>query len=91
MQSWGCLRNPIQHIDRLINAQTLQEVLENRLRLRTSIIAVKWLAKQACAFRGHDESINSRNRGNFIELIKHSAECSKEIASSCLGKCSIIS
>ncbi|KAH9779331.1 TTF-type domain-containing protein [Citrus sinensis] len=38
------------------------------------------LAKQACAFRGHDESVNSRNRGNFIELIKHSAECSKEIA-----------
>ncbi|XP_052290844.1 uncharacterized protein LOC102608680 [Citrus sinensis] len=37
-------------------------------------------SKQACAFRGHDESVNSRNRGNFIELIKHSAECSKEIA-----------
>ncbi|KAH9801547.1 TTF-type domain-containing protein [Citrus sinensis] len=37
-------------------------------------------AKQACAFRGHDESVNSKNQGNFIELIKHSAECSKEIA-----------
>lgn len=80
MQSWGCLRNPIQHIDRLINAQTSQQLLENRLRFKTSIITVKWLAKQACAFRGHDESVNSRNRGNFIELIKHSAECSKEIA-----------
>ncbi|KAH9769035.1 TTF-type domain-containing protein [Citrus sinensis] len=80
MHSWGCLRNPIQHIDRLINAQTSQQLLENMLRLKTSIIPVKWLAKQACAFRGHDESINSRNRGNFIELIKHSAECSKEIA-----------
>ena len=55
MQSWGSLRNPIQHIDRLINAQTSQQLLENRLRLKTSIIAVKWLAKQACAFRGHDE------------------------------------
>ncbi|ESR44325.1 hypothetical protein CICLE_v10013326mg, partial [Citrus x clementina] len=80
MQSWGCLRNPIQHIERLINAQTSQQLLENRLRLKTSIIAVKWLAKQACAFRGHDESVNSKNRGNFMELIKHSAECSKEIA-----------
>ncbi|KAH9743313.1 TTF-type domain-containing protein [Citrus sinensis] len=47
-------------------------ICRNRLRLKTS--------KQACAFRGHDESVNSRNRGNFIELIKHSAECSKEIA-----------
>ncbi|KAH9659990.1 TTF-type domain-containing protein [Citrus sinensis] len=80
IQSWGCLRNPIQHIDRLINAQTSQQLLENRLRLKTSIIVVKWLAKQACAFRGHDESVNSRNRENFIELIKHSAEFSKEIA-----------
>ncbi|ESR45145.1 hypothetical protein CICLE_v10003881mg [Citrus x clementina] len=41
MQSWGCLRNPIQHIDRLINAQTSQQLLENSLRLKTSIIAVK--------------------------------------------------
>ncbi|KAH9751762.1 TTF-type domain-containing protein [Citrus sinensis] len=71
---WGCLRNPIQHIDRLINAQTSQQLLENRLRLKTSIIVVKWLAKQACTFRGHDESVNSRNQGNFIELIKHSTE-----------------
>ncbi|ESR54147.1 hypothetical protein CICLE_v10024545mg [Citrus x clementina] len=78
--SWGCLKNPIQHIDRLINAQTSQQLLENRLRFKTSIITVKWLAKQACAFRGHDESVNSKNRGNFIDLIKHSAECSKEIA-----------
>ncbi|KDO39290.1 hypothetical protein CISIN_1g038445mg [Citrus sinensis] len=61
----GKKMNPIQHIDRLINAQTSQEVLENRLRLKTSIIVVKWLTKQACAFR---------------ELIKHSVECSKEIA-----------
>ncbi|XP_052292389.1 uncharacterized protein LOC107176593 isoform X2 [Citrus sinensis] len=80
MQSWGCLKNPIQHIDRLINAQTSQQLLENRLRFKTSIITVKWLTKQACAFRGHDESVNSKNRGNFIDLIKHSAECSKEIA-----------
>ena len=91
MQSWGCLRNSIQYIDRLINAQTSQQVLENKLRLKTSIIAIKCFAKQACAFRIHNESVNSKNQGNFIELIKHSAECSKEIASSCLGKCSIIS
>ncbi|KDO72487.1 hypothetical protein CISIN_1g038425mg, partial [Citrus sinensis] len=86
MQSWGCLRNPIQHIERLINAQTSQQLLENRLRLKTSIIVVKWLAKQACAFRGHDESVNSKNQGNFMELIKHSAECSKEIAQSDIQK-----
>ena len=41
----------------------------NRLRLKTTIDSVLWLAFQACAFRGHDESSNSKNQGNCIELI----------------------
>ena len=41
----------------------------NRLRLKTSIECAQWLAFQAYAFRGHDESLDSKNRGNFIELI----------------------
>ena len=49
------------------------------MRLKTSIIATKWLAKQACAFKGHDESVNSLNRGNFIELIKLLATMNEEI------------
>jgi len=40
------------------------------LRLKTSIDSVRWLAFQACAFKGHDESSDSKNQGNFIELIK---------------------
>lgn len=79
MQSWGCLRNPTQHIDRLMKAQYLRQVLGNKLQLKTSIIVVRWLVKQACTFRGGDESVYSINRGNFTKLIKHSAECSKEI------------
>ncbi|KAL5855458.1 hypothetical protein ACOSQ4_005260 [Xanthoceras sorbifolium] len=41
---------------------------------------VKWLALQGCAFRDNDESINSTNRGNFIELIKLQARVNNEIA-----------
>ncbi|KAH9677684.1 DUF4371 domain-containing protein [Citrus sinensis] len=62
-----------------MNAQSSQQILENRLRLKTSIVATKWLAKQACAFRGHDESVNSLNRGNFIELIKLLVTMNEEI------------
>jgi len=40
------------------------------LRLKTSVDSVQWLAFQACAFRGHDERFDSKNQGNFIELIK---------------------
>ena len=50
------------------------------MRLQTSIEAVKWLAKQACAFRGHDESIKSSNLGNFTEMIKYLARMNKDIA-----------
>jgi glycerol kinase len=58
------------HIGKLIEKQTSQEMENNRLRLKTSIDNVRWLAFQACAFRGHDESADSKNQGNFIELIK---------------------
>ncbi|KAL5857627.1 hypothetical protein ACOSQ3_005085 [Xanthoceras sorbifolium] len=35
---------------------------------------------QGCAFRGHNESINSTNRGNFIKIIKLQARVNQEIA-----------
>ncbi|TYI36023.1 hypothetical protein ES332_A03G114400v1 [Gossypium tomentosum] len=41
----------------------------NRLRLKTSIDVVRWLSFRGCAFRGHDESLGSKNRGNFLELL----------------------
>jgi hypothetical protein len=35
---------------------------------------------QACAFRGHDESSESSNRGNFIEMLKYTASINENIA-----------
>jgi hypothetical protein len=49
--------------------------------LRTSIAAIKWLSFQSCACRGHDETPQSKNRGNFVELIKLIVEFNSEIAS----------
>jgi len=54
----------------VLNAQTVEEVQKNRLRLMTTIESVRWLNLQACAFRGHDESSASNNRGNFLEMIR---------------------
>ncbi|KAL5746739.1 hypothetical protein ACOSQ2_024036 [Xanthoceras sorbifolium] len=34
---------------------------------------------QGCAFQGHDESINSTNHGNFIEMIKLQARVNQKI------------
>ncbi|ESR41108.1 TTF-type domain-containing protein [Citrus sinensis] len=60
-QNWNNLKDPSRHIDKRMNAQSSFQVLENRLRLKTSI------------------SVNSLNRGNFIELIKLLATINEEI------------
>ncbi|KAK2652128.1 hypothetical protein Ddye_011984 [Dipteronia dyeriana] len=80
MQRWNNLKNSSGHIDKVMNTFSVQETLQNRLRLKISLEAVKWLAMQGCAFRGHDESINSTNRGNFIEMIKLQEKVNQEIA-----------
>ncbi|XP_061956134.1 uncharacterized protein LOC133678002 [Populus nigra] len=59
-----------RHIDKVLNAQTAEEVQKNQLRLMTTIESVRWLSLQACAFRGYDESSASNNRGNFLEMIR---------------------
>ncbi|KAG6667132.1 hypothetical protein CIPAW_01G080100 [Carya illinoinensis] len=41
-----------QHIDKAMNAQSSEQILNNRLRVKTSIDVVRWLAFQGCAFRG---------------------------------------
>ena len=63
------LLNQSQHIDKVMNTQSLKQKESNRLRVKTSIDVVRWLTLQGCAFRGHDETFSSRNRGNFLELV----------------------
>uniref|UniRef100_A0A2N9IDZ8 DUF4371 domain-containing protein n=1 Tax=Fagus sylvatica TaxID=28930 RepID=A0A2N9IDZ8_FAGSY len=62
--------NALWHVDKLFEKQSSKEIQDNRLRLKASIDSVQWLALQGCAFRGHDESLDSINRGNFVELVK---------------------
>ncbi|XP_028066266.1 uncharacterized protein LOC114269197 [Camellia sinensis] len=52
----------------------------------TTIDAVKWLTFQACAFRGCDESHDSNNRENIIELIKLLASYNADVADVVLHK-----
>ncbi|KAG8374845.1 hypothetical protein BUALT_Bualt10G0037900 [Buddleja alternifolia] len=51
-----------QHIDKILHKQSSNMIAENRLRLKTSIDAIRWLTFQACALRGNDERIDSLNR-----------------------------
>jgi hypothetical protein len=47
---------------------------EYMIRLNNSISAARYLLHQGLAFRGHDESKESKNRGNFRELTDLLAE-----------------
>ncbi|XP_052206770.1 uncharacterized protein LOC127811097 [Diospyros lotus] len=73
------LMNSSQHIERVIHSQTKEKCQKNRLRLRASVITVRLLALQGCAFRGHDESSSSLNCGNFIQMLKAFAQLSMEV------------
>ncbi|KAL6570330.1 hypothetical protein OROMI_014844 [Orobanche minor] len=72
------LMRPVGHVDKVLHSQSIIEKKRNRLRLHTSIMSLRWLALKGCAFRGHDESSSSSNRGNFIELVKAFANMRKK-------------
>ncbi|XP_071728960.1 uncharacterized protein [Rutidosis leptorrhynchoides] len=67
------------HIDSIIEKQSKEKVLQNRSRLKATVDIVRWLTFQACAFRGHDETRNSKNRGNFLELLELLASYNDEL------------
>ena len=47
--------------------------------MSASIDCVRFLLRQGLAFRGDDESDNSRNQGNFLELLKFLAKHNDDI------------
>ena len=49
------------------------------MRLKVTIESVRLLASQGMAFRGNDESHDSSNRGNFIEVVKFMGRCNIDI------------
>ena len=85
-QSCRDLMNQSQHIEKALHTQSSTEIANNRLRLKTSIDVVQWLTFQACAFRGHNEHADSKNRGNFIEMIKILASYNEKVADVVLDK-----
>jgi len=64
------LLKPGQSIGTALNKQSNLTKEMHLIRLRTSIKAVRYLLNQGLAFRGHDESEESTNKGNFRELLQ---------------------
>ncbi|CAN1244625.1 Zinc finger MYM-type protein 1 [Linum perenne] len=47
-----------------------QSKKDYRTRLEASTECITWLVRNGCPLRGHDESMESNNRGLFLELLK---------------------
>ena len=63
------LLNQAGHLENVVAAKDDEKVERNRLRLKASVAVVRWLTFQSCAFRGHNEKAESKNKGNFLELL----------------------
>ncbi|KAK1366961.1 hypothetical protein POM88_042522 [Heracleum sosnowskyi] len=68
-----------QHIDVVINKHSELMKREYRTRLTASVVCLRFLLRQELAFCGHDESNDSKNQGNFLELLKFLAMHIEEI------------
>ncbi|XP_031252128.1 uncharacterized protein LOC116110025 [Pistacia vera] len=44
--------------------------MEYRTRLNATVDCIRFLLRQGLTFRGHDESYDSNNQGNFLELLQ---------------------
>ncbi|XP_052185166.1 uncharacterized protein LOC127796805 [Diospyros lotus] len=73
------LMNQEQNIETVFFRQSEQTQCDYRIRLNASIDCVRFLLWQGLAFRGHDESIDSNNQGNFLEQLQFLANHNKEI------------
>lgn len=70
MKFYANLMKQSGHIDKVIHQQCLEQILNNKLRVKTSSDVVRWLAFQAYVSRVHDETLDIKNCSNFIELIQ---------------------
>ncbi|XP_059635550.1 uncharacterized protein LOC132277724 [Cornus florida] len=52
---------------------------EYRTRLTASIECIRYLLYQGLAFRGHDESEDSNNQGNFLTLLRFHAHHNEDV------------
>ncbi|KAL4126626.1 hypothetical protein QTP88_010838 [Uroleucon formosanum] len=68
----NCLKeaNKSSTVIEKVNQKYSEEVQENRLYLEALCESLIFCGRQSIALRGHDESTDSKNRGNFLELMK---------------------
>ncbi|XP_021801076.1 zinc finger MYM-type protein 1-like [Prunus avium] len=73
------LLNQRQHVETFFFKQSHQDRSDYRIQLNASIDCIRYLLRQGMAFRGHDESDDSNNKGNFLELLHWYSNRNEEV------------
>ncbi|XP_062080273.1 uncharacterized protein LOC133785028 [Humulus lupulus] len=73
------LMNEKQHIQTFFEKQSKQARSEYRSRLEAVVDCIRFLLRQGLVFRGDDESGDSSNQGNFLEILKFLADHNEDI------------
>lgn len=69
-----------QSISAALNKQSQIQKTEHLIRLNAAIDVCRYLLHQGQAFRGHDESKESDNKGNFLQLMEYTIKQNDVIA-----------
>ncbi|CAL8993049.1 unnamed protein product [Prunus brigantina] len=71
--------NEKQHIENVFHKHSHQSRIDYKIRLNASFDCIRFLLQQGLAFRGHDESEDSSNQGNFLELLQFLVDHNEEV------------
>lgn len=73
-------KNQRQSVEHIFSQHSSDMEVAYRTRLTAILDVARFLLRQGLAFRGHDESSSSRNKGNFLELLQWYCERDERIA-----------
>ncbi|XP_071724873.1 uncharacterized protein [Rutidosis leptorrhynchoides] len=76
------LMNQSAHLRRRYEKHASHKDKETRVRVKAAVHAVRWLAFQGCAFRGHDERKESKRQGNFQALLNLLSTYNEDVSTS---------
>ncbi|XP_071684895.1 uncharacterized protein [Lolium perenne] len=93
-EKYNYFTQPKKSIEVVLAGNTKEYKALYASRLTYSLKCLRFLLQQGLAFRGHDESEDSLNRGNFLELLKWLAntfsEVDKVVLNNAPQKCKMI-
>ncbi|XP_060966501.1 uncharacterized protein LOC115713294 [Cannabis sativa] len=74
------LMNEKQQIEHILLKKENKDQKNYHVRLTASVESIRFFLRQGLALRSHDESEDSNNQGNFLELLKFLADHNEEVA-----------